>query len=535
MSFVEPATPVKMNSPFSWNAPNVEEWLLRQAVDLTGTSTGTLSPSVDLFEQGFDSLSATFLRDRIVEALRSSNDPDTQKAAQDLEQNCVYSFPVIKDLAAHIAGLTSTSSADGQVPNKVEGKVRIEEMIEKYTAGLPGPIDIPSLAKCPPVVVLLTGSFGTLGSQILATLLEDDRIEKVYAFNRRVAGTQTILQRHIEMFRDMGLDVGLLESKKLVFLFGDTTQSGLGLDRGQYGMLCRTVGIIIHNAWKLDLNLSLPSFEPYIQATRNLINIAKSGQNASTLRFLFMSSITSAQSWSRSKGPYPEEVVEDASVAVGGRYGEAKYVAERVLAQSGLHATSLRIGQVSGGHPRGAWATSDWLPILVKSSLTLGVLPLAEGVVSWVPADAVAKSIIDVALAAEAPPIALNLVHLHPVEWKSVISNIKIAVKDVLNKDLGLVSFHDWFESLQSRAVNATAQDISSLPAIKLLQFFRGLAQANDEDVRLGTKGEEIGGFPAFATEKMRELSATIRDIDQLGADDARAWVGYWRDAGFFE
>ncbi|RDB20216.1 Non-canonical non-ribosomal peptide synthetase FUB8 [Hypsizygus marmoreus] len=524
--------PENIDPPVSWSAPDVEDWLVKQAIDLA--SPGSISPSVDLFEQGFDSLSATFLRHRIVGALRSSSDLVTQKAAQNLEQNSVYSFPVIKDLAAYIAELTS--NADG-LSNKVEGKVRIEEMIEKYAAGLPGPADVSShtpVGKCPPVV-LLTGSSGNLGSQILATLLEDDRIEKVYAFNRRSTGAPTILARHVERFKDRGLDVSLLESKKLVFLSGDTTQPDLGLDRGQYGMLCRTVGIIIHNAWKLDFNLSLPSFESHIQGTRNLINIARSGENASNLRFLFTSSIASAQSWSRSKGPYPEEVIEDASIAVGGGYGEAKYVAERVLAQSGLHVTSFRIGQISSGRPRGAWAISDWLPILVKSSLVLGVLPLAEGVVSWVPADAVAKSIIDVALADEAAPIALNLVHPRPVEWNSVIINIKVAVKDVLNKELSLVSFHDWFASLRDRAVNATAQDITLVPAIKLLQFFHSMAQANDEDVKLGTKGEEIGGFPPFATDKMRETSATIRNVAQLKAEDARAWVGYWRDAAFLD
>ncbi|RDB20302.1 Non-canonical non-ribosomal peptide synthetase FUB8 [Hypsizygus marmoreus] len=526
----ENTKPENIDPPASWGAADVEEWLIQQAMDLTSSSH--ISPSIDLFEQGFDSLSATFLRHRIVGALRSSNDPATQKAEQNLEQNSVYTYPVIKDLAAHIARLTS--NADG-LPNKAEGKVRIEEMIKKYTAGLSGPIEVSSRApdgKCPPVV-LLTGSSGNLGSQILATLLEDDRIEKIYAFNRPSTGAPTILERHLERFKDRGLDVGLLDSKKLVFLSGDTTQPDLGLDRGQYGMICRTVGIIIHNAWKLDFNLSLPSFESHIQGTRNLINIARSGENASTRRFLFTSSIASAQSWSRAKGPYPEEVVEDASIAVGGGYGEGKYVAERVLAQSGLHATSFRIGQVSGGRPRGAWATSDWLPILVKSGLTLGVLPQAEGVVSWVPMDVVAKSIVDVALADETASIGLNLVHPHPVEWNSVIVNMKTAVKDVLNKDLGVVSFHDWFASLEGRAANATAQDMASLPAIKLLQFFRGLAQANDEDVKLETKGEETGGLPTFSTDKMREISATIRDIDQLKADDARAWVGYWHDAGF--
>ena len=92
----------------------------------------------------------------------------------------------------------------------------------------------------------------------------------------------------------------------------------------------------------------------------------------------------------------------DARYAVGNGYGESKYVAERVslfrcqrlalkfssesdfqiLTASDLNATSLRIGQLTGGYPNGAWATTDWFPIMIKSSLELGALPTAQGVSS---------------------------------------------------------------------------------------------------------------------------------------------------------
>jgi thioester reductase-like protein len=49
-------------------------------------------------------------------------------------------------------------------------------------------------------------------------------------------------------------------------------------------------------------------------------------------------------------------------------------------AEAGLQTTSFRIGQISGGHANGAWATTDWLPIMVKSSISLGCLPATEGV-----------------------------------------------------------------------------------------------------------------------------------------------------------
>ena len=39
----------------------------------------------------------------------------------------------------------------------------------------------------------------------------------------------------------------------------------------------------------------------------------------------------------------------------------------------------MRIGQIAGG-PNGSWATTDWVPIIVKSSIALGSLPNSIGV-----------------------------------------------------------------------------------------------------------------------------------------------------------
>lgn len=47
----------------------------------------------------------------------------------------------------------------------------------------------------------------------------------------------------------------------------------------------------------------------------------------------------------------------------------------QVLALSGLDSSSLRIGQVSGSSSNGAWPITDWVPIIVKSSIRLGCLP----------------------------------------------------------------------------------------------------------------------------------------------------------------
>ncbi|EPQ54767.1 hypothetical protein GLOTRDRAFT_139269 [Gloeophyllum trabeum ATCC 11539] len=74
------------------------------------------------------------------------------------------------------------------------------------------------------------------------------------------------------------------------------------------------------------------------------------------------SSVSTSQGWSREKGSFPEELGLPLDVAVGDGYGESEFVSEQLLvkaAESGTETTSFRIGQICGGTPHGAWATTD--------------------------------------------------------------------------------------------------------------------------------------------------------------------------------
>jgi nucleoside-diphosphate-sugar epimerase len=61
----------------------------------------------------------------------------------------------------------------------------------------------------------------------------------------------------------------------------------------------------------------------------NLVNFARSSKAGFNTRFVFLSSISSAQSW-KGEGPLPESMLEDWRHAVGTGYGESKSIAERV-------------------------------------------------------------------------------------------------------------------------------------------------------------------------------------------------------------
>lgn len=68
---------------------------------------------------------------------------------------------------------------------------------------------------------------------------------------------------------------------------------------------------------------------------------------------------------------------------MGQGYSESKWIAERILNEAAkatpLQPVVVRIGQISGGL-NGSWNTSDWVPLIIKSSLKMGVLPDLKGV-----------------------------------------------------------------------------------------------------------------------------------------------------------
>ncbi|KAJ7466248.1 putative aminoadipate reductase [Mycena galericulata] len=503
--------------PAVWEFASIQEWLIDLATNLTNY---TMSPTADLFQQGFDSLAATVFRLRVINALRSRKDAEAAKA---VTQNFVYLHPTISRLSTYLEGLVGGTAT--LATTSVE--IQMEEMIAKYspTSGHAPTRRKPGIDHSP--VVLLTGSTGNLGSQILVSLLTDDRVLKVYAFNR--PSERTLAARHLDIFQERGLDTQLLASPKLVLVEGKTIQGDLGLHPELYEEIRNSVTLIIHNAWTLDFIMVLASFEPHILGTRHLVDLALSSPQAPT--FLFTSSIASAQLWDPGRGPCPETLLSDGLVALGG-YGQSKYVAEQILTKSDLDTSCLRIGQVCGALPKGAWATSDWVPILVKSGITLSLLPLADGLVSWLDFGTVAQVIMDVAFtrveSSERLPSVLNIVHPRPVSWNFVMGCIRdvLLKKSDTCKDLKFVRFPDWYKELEACEVRG-GYHVQDLPGLKLLDFFSKLANST-----AGSADAEFVG-PTFSVHKVQGLSPAIHDASRITQEHVEAWVDYWSASGF--
>lgn len=288
------------------------------------------------------SLSATFLRNRIIGVLRSSKDPDAQSAANSISSNFVFEHSNIQRLATGISQLVN-GQAVALPSNRSVLESDILAMVDKYASGMPSPKANNHSGRAGPHIVLLTGATGNIGSHILGSLLADERVGRVYVLNRPSTEPAARLKAAFE-FRKLPVD--LLRSDKCVTLVGSVSQLNLGLDGERYSEVCKDTNLsencrslrspqivssvthIIHNAWSVNFNLPLHFFEDQIAGVRRLVDICSVADH--NVRLMVTSSIGVASGWLPSQGPVPENPLSDPSVAASSGYTASKYIVEQV-------------------------------------------------------------------------------------------------------------------------------------------------------------------------------------------------------------
>ncbi len=167
------------------------------------------------------SLQATWIHNTLFQAIRA-----TANYRQDTDASFVYKYPTIGQLNQYIQSLASgTSIGVGISPLE-----SMEAMVDKYTDDFPGrrahtmPTPGPQS-----IVVLLTGSTGGLGSYLLAELIKDPSVSRIYAISRPSGGVDGLWQKQRRAFIERGIDTALLKSSKIDLLEGDLSSPQLGL------------------------------------------------------------------------------------------------------------------------------------------------------------------------------------------------------------------------------------------------------------------------------------------------------------------
>jgi len=94
-----------------------------------------------------------------------------------------------------------------------------------------------------------------------------------------------------EALAKRGSDPSVVDTPKLTFLHADLTAGDLGIGKLLLEELRTTVTHIIHAGWLINWSVDLARFEPLIEGTRNLIDLALSSPLPTPPRIIFVSSV----------------------------------------------------------------------------------------------------------------------------------------------------------------------------------------------------------------------------------------------------
>ncbi|KAJ6482268.1 hypothetical protein C8R47DRAFT_981897 [Mycena vitilis] len=344
----------------------------------------------DLFEHGLDSLQVPLVRNAISQALTKRG-----IEGQPLQSNVVYSHPTMISLAQFLSDHARDPNQT-LAPTKESKALKMESMLKEFIS--PSPSYLPARVEVEgrrPIadgrIILMTGSTGSLGSHILAKLINDLSVKHVYVLNRMSMANDvdSMRARQTAAFRTQGLPEMGAESPKISYLAGDCTLPSLGLSAVVHKEMRDTVTEIIHNAWTVNFLLPLSSFRSLLKSLRNILDFALSCDKTHPPKFLFMSTISVAKfattCWMDTT-VFPAQVLPDPFPAIGLGYSESKWIAEQMIhftrETSPLKPVIARLGQLcaSSAEGGGRWNPNEWFPLIVRSAVTTRSLPLLNGV-----------------------------------------------------------------------------------------------------------------------------------------------------------
>ena len=459
------------------------ERLLVEILELDEAKAARLAEDTDFFAMGLDSLGAYRVFSRIIKTL------DLGPRVSEVAANVCFEYPNVAALASHLSALRSGGS--------YTKRTEIDEMqalIDRYGRFSPRKVTDAGA----PRVVLLTGATGSLGAHLLATLLQIPGVEKIYCLNRG-ANAQA---RTLESLKLRGLHLDLPLDRVESFS-ADLTKPGFGLDPGRLA----GVNLVIHNAWSVNFNMGVASFETQIRGARNMIDFAFE----SNARYFFVSSVSSAV---RSGDVIAESHVGRLTDAQETGYARSKLVAERLCKlahEAGLDARVLRIGQIVGDTRLGQWSDTEGVPLMIRSAVSMGALPALSDTLSWLPVDVVAKVIVELAQSAAHQDV-YNVLNPKSLDWTRDLLPMLRAAGLAFEQ----VTAAEWLARLA-----ASNPDPAVNPTIKLLDFYKS-------KYAVPKPGQTPGPAAFYETKLTEAASPSLRSV---GAPDAALigrMVKYW-------
>ncbi|ROV93376.1 hypothetical protein VMCG_08404 [Cytospora schulzeri] len=492
-------------------------------------------PNDDLFVLGLDSLQIMEVIKLLKAGIRSG---DPAADISWISMRYIYEHPTIAEIsnAVTLAHSNGNSGMSKLPSTGVTSQHRVQKMrtlIEKYTSDLPSPLKRDGEQPTPvlKIHVILTGSTGSLGIQLLLQLLSDPKVAQISCLDRSANAKE-----RIENALSRWESPPSIASSRVSFHQVDYRAPDLGLPSTILSDLSKTANVIIHNAWKVDFNHSLDTFEEvHIRGVRNLIDFSASSPMRP--RIVFVSSISSVGDWNSVDpqiGAIPESLPPTLAAAQPTGYSESKAVAEHILAdaakKSGIDVSILRVGQIAGpaAPENGAkWNETEWFPLMIKTVKTTRKIPdgNALGDIDWIPVDLLSSVIWELSSVSQRATDegddtgllqVFHLVNPQLRPWNEMLPVIKSGLGG--SGPWQELNMKDWTLELENTDLNDNYA-VAARPAVKILHFFH--------DVR-DRQGVTIAKGAGFSTDRVKKSSKTILGLSPVQDEWLLRWLKNW-------
>ncbi|RYP10073.1 hypothetical protein DL765_008227 [Monosporascus sp. GIB2] len=473
---------------------------VRKTLSSSFAAAATIPEDGDFYAYSLDSVQTL----EIVSNLRRNLQDQTSSPTAWVSPRTIYQNSTILGLSRLLKGFLDDGTLPEEESELAQASI-MDEIVERYTKALPKSTGSQDTDSSGTSVIALVGSTGYLGSHVLAALLRNPNIARIYCLNR---GSDAQERQEAALHELVNGAQPLLQ--KLRYMTVELGKPLLGLGRNDYDRLAAEVEVIVYNSWRLDFGLAMRSFDPFFRATKDLVELSTASK--SRMRIVFISSISSVAQMAR-KTTVPEAPVPDASAALNTGYAQSKLATERILAHasrtSGVHVSIIRVCQVGGptsGCP-GTWADQPWISAMLRTAKTLKSIPSGVAPIDWVPVDTAAAMLHNLVL--EPAHGALQVYNIYPARprpWEHLVDVFRER-HDIAE----VIPLPQWVKKLRD-VVDPTPEDVDRMPALKLLDHY-------------GALGDGVTGI-AVATEHADSVSGVqipVADDDML-----RSWLQDW-------
>lgn len=483
---------------------------LRQILAASFPPAATFGVEEEFFAHGLDSIQTL----RIVANLKRNLGGLTSQSAAWISPRIIFRHPTLKELSELLAAFLN----DGAVPAGDSDTTRaatVDDAVARHVKNLhSNRVSQPAAASSlnTNAAVAIVGSTGYVGSHLVATLLKSSAVSRIYCLNRSddacTRQKETLCKQHLVPEETLA---------KLTYFKITLGSPRLGLTVEQYQTISDDAQVIVYNSWRLDFGLAIRSFEPFLHATRALVELSAASRHS--MRVVLVSSVSSVGSLAALGAVVPEALVDDPLAAMDTGYAQSKLAAERILAaaqrECGVPVSVVRVGQVGGpssGGGGGAWPDQPWISAIIKTSKAMGCFPGGLAPIDWVPVDTVAGVLASVALQPEKKldaPQFFNVVS-ESRPWSMLLDVLRGPGSSAGSFDV--VSLPEWVDKLRALTSPGAAPDVARLPALRLVDFYEMIGEGSDSS--------------AYATAHTRTACGT--ELAPVGRDLLASWLRSW-------